>query len=87
MCVSIFVARAVERSLTLYVAACTPQDAPPPPGEEWLPLADVAGATPYSQEYLSLLARRGRLEAIKRGRVWYTNLRAVEEYRRSVEAA
>lgn len=28
--------------------------------------------TPYSQEYLSLLARTGRLEALKRGRNWYT---------------
>jgi Fic family protein len=80
-----FVARAVERSLTLYVEACTPQDAPSLPDEEWLPLREAARTSPYSQEYLSLLARRGRLEAVKRGRVWYTTGRAVEEYRRSLE--
>jgi len=34
-----------------------------------------------------LLARRGRLEAIKRGRNWHTTRRAVEAYRRSVEAS
>jgi len=32
-----------------------------------------------------LLAHRGRLEAIKRGRVWYTTLRAIAAYRVSVE--
>jgi hypothetical protein len=29
---------------------------------------------------LSLLARTGRLEALKRGRNWYTTRRAVEAY-------
>jgi hypothetical protein len=49
-----------------------------------MPLREAAQGTPYSQEYLSLLARRGRLEAMKRGRVWYTTRRAVADYRRSV---
>jgi len=78
------VGRAVERSLTLYLAACTPQMEPAAPEDEWIPLREAAQSTPYSQEYLSLLARKGRLEAIKRGRVWYTTRRAVEVYRRSV---
>jgi hypothetical protein len=38
----------------------------------------------YCQEYLSLLARTGRLEAIKRGRNWVTNRAAVAAYRQSV---
>jgi hypothetical protein len=45
---------------------------------------EAAAGTPYSQEYLSLLARMGRLEAIKRGRGWYTTRRAVVAYRQSV---
>jgi len=79
------VGRAAERSLTLYLEACTPRTGPRPPQDEWIPLRQAARSTPYSQEYLSLLARRGRLEAIKRGRVWHTTLRAVAAYRASVE--
>lgn len=80
-----FVGRAVERSLTLYLEACTPQIGPTPPEDEWIPLAHAAQGTPYSQDYLSLLSRRGRLEAVKRGRNWHTTRRSVEAYRRSVE--
>ena len=79
------VGRAVERSLTLYLQACTPRKKAPKREEEWIPLAEATEGTPYSQEYLSLLSRKGRLEAIKRGRVWYTTRRAVLEYRQSVE--
>jgi len=79
-----FVGRAVERSLTLYLTACTPQTAPAAPEDEWIPLREAATGTPYSQEYLSLLARKGRLEAIKQGRIWATTRRAVDAYRRSV---
>lgn len=39
---------------------------------------------PYSQEYLSLLARTGRLEAVKKGRNWYTTRRAITEYQSSI---
>ena len=79
-----FVGRAVERSLTLYLTACTPQTELAAEADEWIPLREAARGTTYSQDYLSLLARRGRLEAIKRGRVWYTTRRAVAAYRRSV---
>jgi Fic family protein len=78
------VGRAVERSLTLYLEACTPQAAPPSPEDEWLPLREVVKLTPYSQDYLSLLARTGRLEAIKRGRVWHTTRQALAAYLESV---
>ena len=79
-----FVGRAVERSLTLYIEACTPQTAPLPVEDEWLPLREAAELTPYSQEYLSLLARTGKLEAIKRGRNWVTTRQALERYLESV---
>ncbi|HFD38782.1 MAG TPA: Fic family protein [Anaerolineae bacterium] len=80
-----FVGRAVERSLTLYLEACTPRTAPPAAEDEWIPLREAAKGTPYSQDYLSLLARKGRLEAIKRGRNWVTTRRAVAAYMASVE--
>jgi Fic family protein len=79
-----FVGRAAERGLTLYLEAGTLRTAPPPPEEEWIPLREAAQGTPYSQEYLGLLARKGRLEAIKRGRAWYTTRQAVAAYQESV---
>ena len=80
-----FIGRAVERSLTLYLEACAPQLAPSMPTESWIPLREAAQGTPYSQEYLSLLARLGRIEAIKRGKIWYTTRRAIQTYRESTE--
>jgi Fic family protein len=82
-----FVARAVERSLNLYLDAVTPRLTPPEPEETWVPLRVAAEGTPYGQEYLSLLARTGRLEAIKRGRLWYTTRRAIDGYRQSLRGA
>lgn len=79
-----FIGRAVEQSLNLYLEACTPQTLPPTVQDEWISLREATAGTPYSQEYLSLLARSGRIEAIKRGRVWYTTRRAVKAYRDSV---
>ena len=79
-----FVGRAVERSLNLYLEACTPVTSSPAPEEEWIPLRKAAEGTPYSQEYLSLLARNGRIEAVKRGRVWFTTREAITAYRESI---
>lgn len=75
-----FVGRAVERSLSVYLETLTPRSGPPPAEDEWISLRQAAEGTPYSQEYLSLLARKGRLEAIKRGRTWYTTRRGVATY-------
>jgi Fic family protein len=80
-----FVGQAVERSLTLYLEACTPQITRPSLEKEWLPLREAAQLTPYSQEYLSLLARTGKLEAMKNGRNWMTTRQALEAYLQSVE--
>ena len=80
-----FIGRAVERSLTLYLEACTPKTSPPQDDEIWISLREAAEGTAYSQEYLSLLARKGRLEAMKQGRNWYTTQRAIQEYSRSIK--
>src|SRR3989344_5094583 len=48
--------------------------------ENFIPLAEAAKETPYSQEYLSLLARRGKLKAKKFGNDWFTTRVAVQEY-------
>jgi Fic family protein len=80
-----FVGRAVDHSLTLYLEACTPKTKPPSPDEQWLPLSKLSQQTPYSQAYLSLLARQGYIEAVKRGRNWYSTRKAVKEYQKSCE--
>ena len=43
-------------------------------------VAEVAEQTPYSAEYISLLARKGRIPAIKITRDWLTTHQAVSLY-------
>src|SRR3989344_2851664 len=47
---------------------------------KFISLFDAAKDTPYSQEYLSLLARKGKISAKKIGRNWYTTTEAVCDY-------
>ena len=79
-----FVGRSVENSLNLYLEACTSRMKSPGLEDEWIPLRDACLGTTYSQEYLSLLARLGRIEATKRGRNWYTTRRAIKAYQDSL---
>jgi Fic family protein len=79
-----FVGRAVENSLNLYIEACKPVMKSPKPEDEWISLQEACIGTPYSQEYLSLLARLGRIEATKRGRNWYTTRKAIKVYQVSI---
>ncbi|MEA3453261.1 MAG: hypothetical protein U9Q96_02935, partial [Patescibacteria group bacterium] len=48
--------------------------------KEYISLAEAAENFPYSQEYLSLRARQGKLKAIKLGRNWATKKEWLEEY-------
>jgi len=68
-----FIAKSVDESLTLYLSIIGGAD-------ELVPLKELARWVPYSQEYLSLLARRGVLDAVKIGRVWHSSRQAVERY-------
>src|ERR1035437_6897090 len=47
---------------------------------QWISIQEAAHHAPYSQEYLSLLARRGKIFAKKIGRNWYTTHEALERY-------
>ena len=73
-----FIARNIERSLSLWSDALKI----PAKGnnEEYISLAEASKISPYSQEYLSLLARKGKLETIKLGRNWVTTRKAIKEY-------
>jgi hypothetical protein len=74
---TLFVAQAVERTLDLYLRTFAREK----PGK-LVTLADVSKDTPYGQKYINLLARTGRIFAVKRGRIWYTTKEAIEEYRK-----
>lgn len=68
--------QATERSLDLWLSALGGNN------EDFLPLSELANepTVPYGQEYLSLRARQGKLEAFKEGRVWYSSLEAIQRY-------
>ena len=48
--------------------------------KQFISLQEAAEISPYSQEYLSLRARQGKLQAIKRGRNWSTTKAWLQEY-------
>ncbi len=48
-----------------------------------IPISALAGTAGLSRNALTLAAQRGRLEAIKKGSVWHSTKRAVEEYDKS----
>lgn len=76
-----FVARSVDRALTIYLQALEPINKPEEASARgFISLFQAANLTPYSPKYLNLLARTGRLEAIKQGRNWVTTKKAIEEY-------
>lgn len=71
-----FAASAVERSLELYLRASEPTGKQ----DRLLSLSEAAKMTPYTQEYLSLLARKRRIAAVKVGRTWMVTEREVHRY-------
>ena len=75
-----FVASAVERSLDLYLRALEPTEKQ----DRLLSLREAAKMTPYTQEYLSLLARKRRIAAVKVGRTWMITETELHRYLREV---
>lgn len=67
-----FVARCVERSLNLYLTAIGNRTV--------ISLEEASKLTGLNQEYLSLLARKGNIDAFKIGRKWMTTKKALEKY-------
>ncbi len=76
-----FIALRVEESLIRYINALTKTTKK----NELLPLSDLSKGTPYSQEYLSLLARRGLLPATKIEGVWYSSREELEKYEQRIK--
>jgi len=72
-----FIARAVERSLDIYLNVLSPVISK---NQKYCTLSDIAKATPYSKKYLNLLARQGKIDAHKDGRNWQVSLESINEY-------
>lgn len=72
-----FIAQTVERSLNVYLKTLLPSTEKT---ASYQPLEKLAKQTPYSAKYLNLLARQGRIEAHKDGRIWVTTKTAVDRY-------
>lgn len=65
---------AVERALDLYLEACVESTA------QLVPLSQLARDYALSVDYLGQLARKGKIEASKRGQYWYATREAVQQY-------
>ena len=72
-----FIARAVERTLDIYLKILMPSKKGK---EEFIPLAELAKETKFTEKYLNQLARSGKLEAHKEGRNWLTSKDALKRY-------
>lgn len=51
----------------------------------WQPLRELALKTPYTMEYLSLMARRKQLKVKKVGRLWYSTLDAIRDFEKRMQ--
>jgi excisionase family DNA binding protein len=71
-----FIARCVEQSLDIYLNAIEPSTKK----NKFMTLAEASKLTPYSKEYLGLLARKGRIGATKIGRNWHITQEALNQY-------
>lgn len=69
-----FIASAVEQALDTYLRAIDPAQDP------LIPISEASKGTPYSPEYLSLLARTRRIPATKIGKKWLVSKSAIQEY-------
>lgn len=73
---TLLMCQAVERTLNIYLNALPGNDS------EYISISNLVQEPdmPYGQEYISLLARQGKIDAYKEGRNWLTTREAVENY-------
>ncbi|MFK7832368.1 MAG: Fic family protein [Winogradskyella sp.] len=72
----LLMSQASERTLNIYLSAIPGSD------KEYQSISNIVDEPeiPYSQEYVSLLARQGKIDAHKEGRNWFTTKEAVLNY-------
>jgi Fic family protein len=73
----LLVAISLEKSLDRYLRAIAKSIGY---DKKLVPLGELAKQTPYSQEYLSLLIRQGKIHGIKEGKVWYSSKEDITNY-------
>ena len=68
--------QAVERTLNIYINAL------PGSNDDYDETSNIVKEpdVPYGQEYVSLLARQGKIDAYKEGKNWLTSKNAIQEY-------
>jgi len=71
-----FITQAAHESLMYYLSSFIDD-------ERLISLKEIAEFAPYSQEYLSLRARQGKLDAVKIENVWFSSKRALKKYLKS----
>jgi len=75
---AVFIVRAVHESLQYYLSSFIEE-------ERLINLKELTKYSKYSQEYLSLRARQGKLDAVKIDNVWHSSKRALKEYQKSLK--
>ena len=73
---ALLMSQALERSLNIYLQALPDSNL----GYTEISRLVEEEELPYGQEYISLLARQGKIDAYKEGRNWLTTKEAVEDY-------
>lgn len=73
---TLLMCQSLERTLNIYINALPDNDT------EYIEISNLIQEPnmPYGQEYISLLARTGKIDAYKEGRNWLTTREAVEDY-------
>src|SRR5574343_403693 len=74
---TLLMCQALERTVNIYLTSI-----PSDNDDEYQSIANIVSEpnTPYSQEYVSLLARQGKIDAYKEGRNWVTTKKAINNY-------
>ena len=72
-----FIGRSIERTLIIYLNSIRPNTSEK---QGFISLKEASKYCDYSQEYLSLLARKGKVSAIKLNKEWVTTREALEDY-------
>lgn len=73
---TLLMAQALERTLNIYLNAMPDSD------DNYQEISNLVKeeSLPYGQEYISLLARQGKIDAYKEGKNWLTTRQAIEDY-------
>lgn len=73
---TLLMCQALERTLNIYISSLPDND------YDFQEISNIVNepSSPYSQEYISLLARQGKIDAHKEGRNWFTTKKAINDY-------